>query len=185
MQQPDKKYFTLQEYLKLEEAAEYKSEYYQGEAYAMAGSTSNHNQIIINTVSEFHQAYNKHKCRIFTNDLRLWVNKEQLFTYPDLMVVYNNIEYYSVRNDTITSPISIIEVLSKSTEAYDHGKKFQFYISVPSFQEYILIDQYSTFVKQFTIRPKTKWQSTEYNDIKDIFVTVQHVHNCHSEGFAS
>jgi Uma2 family endonuclease len=168
MQEPTKKYFTIQEYLELEESAEYKSEYYKGEIFAMAGASSNHNRIALNLASHLNIGLMNTKCQAFISDLRVWIAAEDFFTYPDIFIVCNKIEYYPKRTDIILNPLIIIEVLSKSTEAYDRGKKFQFYRSLPTFQEYILIDQYNVHIDQFYIDSQGKWVLTDYNDIKDI-----------------
>lgn len=168
MQKPAKKYFTVEEYLELEDAAEYKSEYYQGEIFAIAGGSINHNQIIVNVVTQLNQAHPHHKCRSFATELKLWIKEIDFFSYPDLVIICDKPQFYPARTDIILNPLIIIEVLSKSTEAYDRGKKFQFYRSIPSFQEYILIDQYSVHIDQFYIDSQGKWTLRDYNDIKDI-----------------
>jgi len=168
MQKPAKKYFTIQEYLEIEESAEYKSEYYKGEIFAMAGASINHNQIAGNLYSQLHQGQEKHGCRITFSDLKLWVEENDFFAYPDLMIICDKPQFYQARTDIILNPLIIIEVLSRSTEAYDRGKKFQFYRSIASFQEYLLIDQYSVHIDQFYIDSTGKWSLRDYNDIKDI-----------------
>jgi Uma2 family endonuclease len=168
MQKPAKRYFTVQEYLELEESAEYKSEYYKGEIFAMAGGSINHNQIIMNVGTQLNQAHPRHKCRSFATDLKLWIEEIDFFPYPDLMIICDKPQFYQARTDIILNPLIIIEVLSRSTEAYDRGKKFQFYRSIPSFQEYILIDQYRVHIDQFYIENTGKWTLRDYNDIKDI-----------------
>ena len=167
MQNPVKKYFTVQEYLELEDAAEYKSEYYKGEIFAMAGGSINHNQIIMNVGTQLNQGHPRHKCRSFATDLKLWIEEVDFFPYPDIMIICDKPQFYPGRTDIILNPHIIIEVLSRSTEAYDRGKKFQFYRSIPSFQEYILIDQYSVHIDQFYIDSTGKWSLRDYNDIKD------------------
>lgn len=162
-----KKYYSPEEYLALEEKAEYKSEYYKGEIFAMAGTSINHNQIIINTVSKLSNNLSD-KCRTFTTDVRLWIDERDLFTYPDIIIVCGKIEFYPERDDTITNPLVIIEVLSESTKNYDRGEKFVFYRSIPSFQEYILIDQARVHVEHFFIGEQGKWTLTEYDDLNDI-----------------
>ena len=112
------KYLSEEEYLELEEFAEYKSEQYQGEIFGLAGSSINHNQIIMNIGSRLNQAQERHNCRTFASDLRLWIEEIDLFTYPDLMVTCDKPSFYPVRNDTVLNPMIIIEVLLKSTEAY-------------------------------------------------------------------
>jgi Uma2 family endonuclease len=156
MQQPEKKYYTPAEYLEFEEASEYKSEYYQGEIFAMSGATANHNFISGNLLTGLNNAQKTHNCFAFMNDMRLWINTKNLFTYPGLMIVCSKLEYYANRKDTITNPKIIIEVLSESTENYDRGKKFLFYRSISTFQEYILVDQYTTHIEQFNIGSEGK-----------------------------
>ncbi|MBL7092682.1 Uma2 family endonuclease [candidate division KSB1 bacterium] len=168
MQQLEKKYYTPEEYLELEETAEYKSEYYQGEIFAMSGATANHNFISGNLLTGLNNAQKTHKCFSFTNDMRLWINAKNLFTYPDFMIVCGKLEYYTNRKDTITNPLIIIEVLSDSTKNYDRGEKFVFYRSIPTFQEYIIIDQYSVYIEHFFIETKKQWLLIEYNDINSI-----------------
>lgn len=160
----EKKYYSPEEYLALEETADYKSEYYRGEIFALAGTSVNHNQIIINTVSKLSNNLSD-KCRTFTTDVRLWIDEKDLFTYPDIMIVCGKIEFYPERDDTITNPIVIIEVLSESTKNYDRGEKFVFYRSIPSFQEYVLIDQARVHVEHFYISEQGKWTLTEYDDL--------------------
>ncbi len=168
MHQLAKKYVSVQDYLAQEETAEYKSEYYQGEIFAMAGSSINHNQIITNVISLLNQSHPRHKCRSFATEVKLWIEEIDLFTYPDLMIVCDKPQFYPGRTDIILNPLIIIEVLSKATEAYDRGKKFQFYRSIPSFHEYILIDQYSVHVDQFYLGPHGQWMLRDYNDPKAV-----------------
>lgn len=163
-----KKLFTVQEYLELEGSAKYKSEYYQGEIFAMAGASFNHNQIAGNVYSQLHQRQEKHGCRNTIGDLKLWIEEIDFFAYPDLMIICDKPKFYPGLTDIILNPLIIIEVLSRSTEAYDRGKKFQFYRSIPSFQEYILIDQYHVHIDQFYIEKTGKWTLRDYNDIKDM-----------------
>lgn len=163
-----KKYISAPEYLELEEAAEYKSEYYKGEIFAMAGASTNHNQIIGNVYSRLHHTIKKHKCRVFVSDVRLWIEQQELFTYPDIMIICEKPKFYLDRDDTVVNPRIIIETISKSTEAYDRSKKFLFYRSIPAFQEYILIDQYSPHIEQFYLGSDNQWLFKDYTSISDI-----------------
>lgn len=166
MQQPKKQY-SVQEYLELEEKAEYKNEYYQGEIFAMTGASINHNQIVINLLGAFQKSLQK-DCRPFVSDLRLWIKQHNLFTYPDIMVVCGDPVFYENRDDTITNPLVIAEVLSKSTEGYDRGMKFEFYRSIKSLREYIIVDQYRVHIEHFLIEKSSNvWQLKEHNNIED------------------
>lgn len=143
MQKAAKNYYTIEECLTLEEKAEDKSEYYRGEIFAMTGATMNHNQIAGNLYTVLNQAYPDKECRVFISDMRLWVKEKELFTYPDLLVICDKPVFYQNRRDTIANPLIIVEVLSESTKNYDRGGKFEFYRTLSTLKEYILIDQYN------------------------------------------
>jgi Uma2 family endonuclease len=168
MQEHAKKYLTPEEYLAMEETAEYKSEYYRGEIFAFAGGSANHNQIIINLIAYLAHNMQNRNCRLFTNDMKVWIEEKDLFTYPDVIVVCGKAEFYPDRDDTITNPMVIIEVLSESTENYDRVKKFGFYRSIPTFQEYILVNQYRVHIEHFYLESKGKWIFTDYSNENDI-----------------
>lgn len=169
MEQPaEKKYYSPEEYLALEETAEYKSEYYRGEIFALAGTSVNHNRIGSNVSSRLNQLFTKKNFEAFTNDVKLWIQEKDLFTYPYIMIVCGKIEFYPGRDDTITNPLVIFEVLSESTKNYDRGEKFVFYRAIPSFQEYVLIDQSTKHVEHFYISEQGNWVLTEYDNPDDI-----------------
>ncbi len=167
IEQPAKNYISPEEYLVMEEAAEYKNEYYKGEIFNVAGTTTNHNIILGNLHTSLIQAQSKYKCLVFFSDIKLWIEKHKLFTYPDLFLVCNKLRYYPGRKDTITNPSLIFEILSESTKSYDRGKKFLFYRSIPAFKEYVLVDQDSIHVEHYNISPGDKWQLIDYNDVKE------------------
>lgn len=162
MQQPKKQSYAIEEYFAQEEKAEIRSEYYQGEIFAMTGGSINHNQIVLNLIRVFSSL--PKPCRTFATDLRLRVEAHDLFTYPDVMVVCGKPEFYAGRTDTITNPVALLEVLSKTTEAYDRGKKFEFYRALPSLREYILIDQYRAHVDQFILK-EGNWQLIDVAEV--------------------
>jgi Uma2 family endonuclease len=162
------KKYTREEYLTLEETAEYKSEYRDGEIIPMAGGTTNHNRIVINLASYLNFAFKKQTYEVFAGDVRLWIPRYNIYTYPDLMIIEGKAVYEGKGTTTVTNPLIIIEVLSSSTSSYDKGKKFRYYRSLPSFKEYILIDQYSFFVEQFSKTKDNKWLLTEYENESDI-----------------
>jgi len=163
-----KKYYTAEEYLAMEETAEYKSEYYEGELFGMAGASIDHDRIVGNVYARMNLAFSGNKCEAFTSNMRLWIKSKNFYTYPDTMVMCGKPEFYQNRNDTITNPLLIVEVLSKSTQSYDRGEKFSFYQSIPTLREYILFDQHKIHVEQFSLGADGKWALTEYNDAGDI-----------------
>ena len=160
--QLEKRYYTPEEYLALEEVAEYKSEYHDGEIIPMTGGTTNHNEIAGNFYSHFKLAFRGQNYRIYMGDVRLWIPRYRRYTYPDVMVIEGAPVYEGTGTTTVTNPRLIVEVLSKSTTSYDQGEKFRYYRSIPEFREYILIDQYSFHVEQFAKNSEEKWVLTEY-----------------------
>lgn len=148
--------------------AEFRSEYYEGKIIPMVGDTPNHNLISLNFSSAIKYAIKGKPYRVFMSDLRLWIPARRLYSYPDIMVVATPLVYAENRRDTITNPLIIVEVLSNSTESYDRGKKFEYYRSMESFQEDILIDQYRSHVEQFTKTEEGKWLLSECGNVEDI-----------------
>ncbi len=160
--QTEKRYYTPAEYLELEEKAEYKSEYRDGEIIPMTGGTTNHNKIAGNFYKRFPLTVQGQDYDIYIGDVKLWLPQYRLYTYPDVMVVKGEPVYEGTNTTTITNPCLIVEVLSKSTKDYDKTDKFKYYRSIPEFQEYILIDQYSFSVEQYAKRSPGEWIFKEY-----------------------
>jgi len=163
MQVTEQRYYSPEEYLALEEVADYKSEYIDGEIIPMAGGFINHNQIAGNFYAELNFAFKKLDYRVFMSDVRLWIAKRRIYTYPDVMVVVGEPEYVSDRTDTITNPKVIVEVLSDSTKGYDRSGKFQAYRTLPTFAEYLLIDQTKIYVEQYYKTGNKQWSFREYD----------------------
>ncbi|TVP59720.1 MAG: Uma2 family endonuclease [Nodularia sp. (in: Bacteria)] len=164
MQVTQQRYYTPEEYLALEEAADYKSEYIDGEIIPMAGGTIDHNQISLNLSSELNFAFKRQNYRVFMGDVRLWIAQKRIYTYPDVMILADEPEFFNNRKDTIVNPQVIIEVLSKSTKGYDRESKFEAYRTIPTFQEYLLIDQTRIRVEQFSKTGKKQWSLREYDE---------------------
>lgn len=134
------KMYTEQEYLELERTAEYKSEYYRGEIFAMSGARFNHNRIKENLSIEIGGFLKGKSCESLSSDMRVHIPENTLYTYPDLLIVCGKPEFLDDHMDTILNPSVIIEVLSPSTGNYDQGKKFYLYQGLKSLKEYILVD---------------------------------------------
>jgi Uma2 family endonuclease len=160
--QRQKHYYSPQEYLELEENAEFKHEYHDGEITEMTGGTTNHNTIALNFCTNFKFTMKGKNYQIYINDVRLWIPEYRRYTYPDVMIVGGKPIYEGENTTTINNPSVIIEVLSDSTKNYDRGEKFRFYRSLESLQEYILIDQYSYYVEQFIKESSQEWKFKEY-----------------------
>ncbi|MFM6022833.1 MAG: Uma2 family endonuclease, partial [Dolichospermum sp.] len=136
------RYYSPEEYLEFEINSELRHEYIDGLIIPMTGGTPNHNKIAGNFYVAIHFALKRQPYEVYYTDQRLWIPKRQIHTYPDIMVVQTPLVFEEGRNDTITNPVMIAEVLSKSTKGYDRDEKFAAYRTISNFQEYILIDQY-------------------------------------------
>ncbi len=162
--QTKKKYYTIEEYLQLEETAEYKNEYRNGEIIPMVGGITNHNKIAGNFYKRFPLTINNQDYEVYIESVRLWLYEHNFYTYPDLMVIKGEPIYHGTGQSNITNPQIIVEVLSKSTQGYDRGEKFQYYRSLKSFQEYILIDQYNYSVEQYIKQSYNQWSLNFYTE---------------------
>lgn len=118
---------TPAEYLEIERAAPCRSEYFDGEMFAMAGGSPRHSLIKVNIGSEIRERLKRSSCTAYDSDLRILVSATGLYTYPDVSVICGPLEFQDQRQDTVLNPRLIVEVLSDSTEAYDRGKKFSHY----------------------------------------------------------
>lgn len=150
-------YYSAGEYLELEREAEYKSEYYKGAIFAMAGAGHNHNRIVENLSIEIGSFFKGKSCRTYSSDQRIHIPDTGLYTYPDLIIVCDKNQYLDDKKDTILNPSVIIEVLSESTEAYDRRQKFHFYRSISSLSEYVLINSRSLAAEVFRKNEEGFW----------------------------
>lgn len=165
--QVETKTYTAEEYLEAEVNSLDRHEFINGEIILMAGGSPDHNEISANLIGALKLTLKGKPYRTFSPDQRLWVPQLNNYTYPDLIVAAKPIELQSGRTDTITNPLLIAEVLSKGTRAYDRDEKFAAYRSIPSFQEYLLIDQYRIQVEQYSKTEVNKWIFSEYSSMGD------------------
>ena len=156
------KRYTVNEYLELEEKAEFKSEFVNGEIIPMAGATANHNILTAKFLARILLALEDLDYAVFMSDMRLWMPDQKRYTYPDVIVVEGQPIFTDEKQTGITNPCLIVEVLSNSTGEYDRANKFKLYRSIASFREYILIDQSSYGVDQYTKQNDGRWIITEY-----------------------
>ena len=154
-----KQYLTPEEYLALDRAAEERSEYLDGEMFAMAGGSREHALIAANLVGELRGQLKKRACETYGSDMRVWVEASGLYTYPDLSVVCTPpIFGPDGRRDVLSNPTLLIEVLSPSSEAYDRGKKFEHYRAIPSLREYLLVAQDGPTIDRFLREESGIWR---------------------------
>ena len=156
---------TADDYLALEREAEYKSEFYNGEIFAMAGASRVHVVVVSNLVRELGNQLKKRTCNVYSTDLRLRVNATGLYTYPDVMVACGQEIFADDQKDTLLNPTVIIEVLSDSTKDYDRGGKFAHYRKLDSLQEYILVAQDESHIEQLVRQPDGSWIFSEINKL--------------------
>jgi Uma2 family endonuclease len=165
------KIYTAEEYLALEVESETRHEFRNGEILPMAGGTPAHNEIAGDLTGLLKAALKGQPYSVFVADQRLAIplgaaalpGDPHLYTYPDVMVVPRPLALHPGRKDTVTSPILIAEVLSDSTEAYDRDQKFAAYRSIPTFREYLLIDQDRLHVEHYIKQRPNQWLFSEYD----------------------
>ena len=165
-------YYTPEEYLELERKAEFKSEYHDGEIFAMGGASPRHVLIVTNVASELRNQLKSRPCTVYSTDLRVRVSPKGLYCYPDVVVVCDEPEFADNHNDTLINPTLIVEVLSKPTKDYDRGEKFEQYRGLKSFREYVLIAQDKHHVEHFIRQPDNRWILSETNRIEDAMELV-------------
>lgn len=161
-----KNFITPEEYLATERQAEFKSEYYQGEVFALTGAGNNHNIITTNLVGQLYNSLRGKNCQVYSNDMRLHIPLNRLYTYPDVMVLCGSKEFTDDKKDTLLNPEIIIEVLSPSTADYDRGTKFMLYRSISTLIHYILIDSRSHHIEKYSKNSEGNWVLTEFRDLQ-------------------
>jgi len=155
---------TPAEYLARERAAEYRSEFFDGEMFALAGASYAHVVIADNLTVALGTALCGGPCRTLSHDMRVKVSPTGLYTYPDIVVLCGPPELEDANGDTLLNPTAIIEVLSDATEKYDRGKKFDHYRRIASLQEYVLVAQDRPQVERFARQPDGGWLLTVFAD---------------------
>ncbi|MGR3277775.1 Uma2 family endonuclease [Acaryochloris marina NIES-2412] len=156
------KTYTAEEYLASELESDLRHEFRNGEIIEMTGGTPAHNEINGNLLMLLKLALRGQPYWVFVTDQRLWLPECNLYTYPDVMVAAKPLQLQEGRTDTVMNAIFVAEVLSKSTRSYDLDEKFAAYRTIPTFQEYLLIDQYSPQVSHYTKQRDNQWLFTDY-----------------------
>ena len=160
--------FTPDEYRAIEETAEERHEYCNGEMIAMSGGSEVHSAIACNLLIYLGFLLRDTDFRLYNSDLRVWIPEHRCGTYADLIVVNGEPVFNGDRTDEILNPLLIVEVLSPSTEAYDRGEKFRKYRSLASFCEYLLVSQTEPYIEQYhnlDRQSSDRWQWQVYDGI--------------------
>ena len=161
------RFYSIREYLEMENAAVEKHEYYKGEIFAMSGAGPRHNIISINIILSLGNSLKGRSCQPYGSDMRIHIPENTLFTYPDISVICGDIINPNEDENSATNPTVIFEILSPSTKNYDRGVKFMLYRAIPTLKEYILIEAESMHIEQFAINKEGLWQLKEYSNPED------------------
>jgi Uma2 family endonuclease len=168
MSSQPKTFLTPEEYLAVERKAEYRSEYFNGEMFAMTGASRKHNLIALNVAGECRQQLKGQPCEAYVNNMRVRIPATGLYTYPDIVVVCGEPEFEDDFVDTLINPTLLVEVLSESTESYDRGKKSGCYRTIQSLAEYLLVAQDEYKVEQYVKQPDGRWLLTDIRSLEGV-----------------
>jgi Uma2 family endonuclease len=164
----ERPHFTAAEYLSIERQSSEKHEFAFGEIFAMTGASARHVEIVGNICGELGNRLRQRPSRVYSSMLRLCVDANQIYTYPDVVVVRDQPRFLDDQLDTLLNPDLIVEVLSESTRNYDRGDKFQQYRGISSFREYLLVDQERVHVERYSKQNDGIWQLWETDAIDDV-----------------
>lgn len=164
-----KTYLTPEEYLAIEREAEHKSEYHGGQIYALTGATQKHNRIVANLIGELYNQFKGSSCSVYPSDMRIQVERSGPYVYPDVVVTCGEEKFLDDQGDVLLNPTVVIEVLSKSSEEYDHGTKAMLYRQIPSLTNYVVIAQTRPMIELWERQTHTKWL---FSEIKGLDATM-------------
>jgi Uma2 family endonuclease len=162
---PAERRYTIEEYLEMERSAEGKSEFIDGQIYAMAGVSRRHDRITLNIGGELRLRLRNSPCTPHSPDMRVRVSPRAYF-YPDVSVGCRE-DYEDSFIDTLKNPVVVFEVLSPSTERYDRGTKFKLYQGVESISDIVLISQDDVSVEHYRRGDALHWDYRLYASIAD------------------
>ncbi len=162
---------TADEYLAIERAAEFKSEFFDGVMYplhhdpltGMAGASRIHNRVKENVIGELFSAFKRGPCQTYSSDQRVRLSETGMFAYPDVVIVCDP-PVFDSHLDTLLNPQVIVEVLSPSTEKYDRGFKFAMYQKQPTIREVVFIAQDRMRIERYVRQPDATWVLTVFED---------------------
>jgi Uma2 family endonuclease len=158
---------SREEYLEFERKAASKHEYLKGEVFAMTGASLRHNLISVNILAALKQQLKQTDCKVVGSDMRVAAPGATLYTYPDVVAFCGEPKLEDEQFDTLLNPCLIVEVLSRSTAAYDREIKFGYYRTIESLAEYVLVAQDRYYVAQYAKQPDGRWLLTDYRSPED------------------
>ena len=161
-----KQLLTSAQYLARERSAEFRSEFFNGEMFAMAGVNRRHSLICTNLLAWLHPRLRPCGCEVHGSDMRVKVSRTGLYTYPDVSIACGEVAFEDEHEDVLLNPRVIFEVLSKSTEGRDRGWKFKQYRRIPSLLEYVLLAQDRPSIERFARPPGGNFELTEHDGLE-------------------
>jgi Uma2 family endonuclease len=160
--------FSFDDWLADERAAfESRSEYVNGEVFAMTGASEAHNLIVTNTVRELSTQMKGRPCRVYANDMKVRIRAANEGRYPDLIALCGERDFHDGRRDVILNPALVVEVLSDSTEAYVRGKKSAAYRLIPSLGDLLLLSQHEVHAELYTRQADGRWLLEDFTALTD------------------
>jgi Uma2 family endonuclease len=161
--------FSFEEYLEMEKTAIEKHEFHNGQLHTMAGATKIHNHISGRIITALNNCLDEREedYAVCTSDMKVRITAKNKAVYPDVTVIQGEAVYYLDNERVVMNPILLVEVLSDSTEDYDRGLKFDFYKTLPSFREYVLVSQNEPKVEVFFLQntEENVWEKTTYEGL--------------------
>ena len=175
----EERLFTTEEYFKKEEKSLHKHEYHAGKIVCMAGAKFTYNQLAarvmqftLNFIEEFNLEF-----ELGTSDSKIWIDEFSKVLYPDAVIISQKPEYYNNDGMTILNPLLIVEILSSSTQKHDRTTKFEIYRTVPSFKEYVLVNEDMPRVTVWTKQDNGSWLPKDYKTIEAVAI-LKTINNC-------
>jgi Uma2 family endonuclease len=161
-------HFSPEEYLAFERGTDARHEYLDGHVYAMAGESIEHSRICVNVAGELRARLKGSPCEVLSPNMKVVTSPTGLFSYPDVVVICGEPQFYDERRDILTNPTIVFEVLSPSTEAYDRGEKFLRYrTQIESLREYVLVSQHRPLVEHYVRQPDGSWSYSSAGDLSE------------------
>jgi Uma2 family endonuclease len=153
--------FTPEEYLALERPSEIRHEFLDGIVYAMAGESPTHSAICFNLAAALHPQLRGTDCRGFSPNMKVRAGEAGLYAYPDLAVACGEAFFHDRHGDVLLNPAVVFEALSRSTQTYDRGEKFERYKSIETLRDYVLVSQDRALLEHHSRRPDGTWSRAE------------------------
>lgn len=146
------------DYLSWERGQPSKHEFHLGEVFAMAGGSPRHNGLSAAAIVELHSALRGKPCRVLSSDQRLSAKEGERYVYADAVVVCGGMKTEPGTTDVLANPSVVVEVLSRSTQAYDRGDKWEAYQGLASLTDYLLVAQASVRIEHFRRESDGSWR---------------------------